>query len=130
MPIYLRISRGEVVNTTVHLINQCPSAALDFKVPEEIWSGMPPDYSHLRIFGCVTYAYVSQGKLEPRVKRCMFVGYPSGVKGWKLWYKEGGISRTLISRDVVFKEDEMFMKIDDQLAENAQEGQVQMETVE
>ena len=79
---------GEVVNTIVYLINKCLSAALNFKVPDEVWNGVPPDYSHVRVFGCVAYAHISQEKLEPRAKKCMFMGYPSGVKGYKLWYNE------------------------------------------
>ena len=94
---------GETVNTTVYLINRCRSAALNFKVPEEVWCGAPPDYSNLKVFGSVAYTHTNQGKLEPRTNRCMFVGYPSRVKGFKLWYKEGGVAKTLISRDVFSK---------------------------
>ena len=71
---------GEVVNTTVYLINMCPSTALNFKVPKEIWNGVAPTYKHLKVFGCVVYAHVSQGKLESKAKKCMFVGYPKGIK--------------------------------------------------
>ena len=68
------------------------------------------------MFGCVAYANTNQGKLEPIAKRCMFVGYPNGVKGHKLSYKEGEVTKTLISKDVFFKEDEMYMRKDDQQA--------------
>ena len=96
---------GEAVNTVAYLINRSPSIALGFKVPKEIWSGRKPDLKHLRVFGCVAYAHVSQGKLDARAKKCMFIGYPNGVKGYKLWYKEGHISRVMISRDVTFRDD-------------------------
>ena len=69
-----------------------------------MWSGVSPNYSNLRVFGCMAYAHVSQGKLEPWAKRCMFVGYPIGVKGYKLWYSDGSVSKSLINKDVVFKE--------------------------
>ena len=46
---------GEAVNTAVYLINKCPSAALNFKVLDEIWNDVQPDYGHLRVFGCVAY---------------------------------------------------------------------------
>lgn len=82
---------------------------MNFKVPEELWSGVAPDYKHLRVVGCVAYAHVSQGKLEPRTKKCMFVGYLDGVKGYKQWYSEGGVSKVIISSDVVFRESLMDM---------------------
>ena len=121
---------GEAVNTAVYPINRCPSTALNFKVPDEVWCGVPPDYSNLKVFGCVAYAHVSEEKLEPRAKRCMFVGYPSGVKGFKLWYKEGGVAKTLISRDVFFKEDEIYTRKDDQQEGESQENQTTREKVE
>ena len=98
---------GEAVNTAAYLINRSPSTTLGFKVPKEIWSGRKPDLKHLRVFGCVAYAHVSQGKLDARAKKCMFIGYPNGVKSYKLWYKEGYVSRVMISRDVTFREDQM-----------------------
>lgn len=100
---------AEAVNTAVYLVNRCPSAALEFKTPEEIWTGVPPNYKNLRVFGCVAYAHIKQGKLEPRTRRCMFIGYPEGVKGYKLWYSDSNISKSFNSRDVTFREAEMYM---------------------
>lgn len=31
--------RGEVIATTVYLINICPSTRIGFKMPIEVWSG-------------------------------------------------------------------------------------------
>ena len=39
----------------------------------------------------------------------MFVGYPEGVKGYKLWKLESGETRCIISRDVTFDESRMTM---------------------
>lgn len=36
-------------------------------------------------FGCVAYAHVDNGKLEPTAIKCIFVGYQPSVKGYKLW---------------------------------------------
>ncbi|KAL5557135.1 hypothetical protein UlMin_039371 [Ulmus minor] len=99
---------GEAVNTAAYLVNRCPSSALDFKTPEEVWTGHPPKFDNLRVFGCVAYAHQKQGKLDARAKKCMFVGYPEGVKGYKLWNEEGGSSKCIISRDVVFRETEYY----------------------
>ena len=71
---------AEAVTTTAYLINRCPSIALNFKTPEEVWSGHPSDYSRLRTFGCLAYAHIRQDKLEPRALKCIFLGYPDGIK--------------------------------------------------
>lgn len=79
--------------------------AIGFKTPKEVWSGTPANYENLRIFGCPAYTHVNNGKLEPRAIKCIFLGYPDGVKGYKLWCL---ITRKcLISKDVTFNEAEM-----------------------
>ena len=105
-----KIFWAEAIMTAVYLINKCPSTALNFKTPEEIWSGHPPSLKQLKVFGCVAYAHIKQDKLEPRVVKCIFLGYPEGVKGYKLWCLEAGFKRCLVSRDVVFNEAEMAYK--------------------
>lgn len=72
------------MNIAAYLINKSPLVAIGFKTLKEMWNVIPPKYDHLRVFGCVAYANVKQGKMEPRAKKCMFVGYTDGVKGYKL----------------------------------------------
>ncbi|KAH9781363.1 Integrase catalytic domain-containing protein [Citrus sinensis] len=98
---------AEAVTTAAYLVNRSPSVALHFKTPQEVWSGKPPDLSNLRVFGCLAYAHINQGKLEPKAVKGYFIGYPEGVKGYKIWCIDGKPSRTLISRDVVFDEEPM-----------------------
>lgn len=93
----------EAICTACHLVNRSPNASIDFKTPEEIWSDHPPSYSHLKIFDCPAFYHVSQGKLEPRAKKCIFLGYASGVKGYRLWCLDS--KKLIISRDVTFDED-------------------------
>ena len=98
---------GEAIVTAGYLINRSPSSAIDFKTPEEKWSGNPPKYDHLRIFGCPAFVHVKEGKLEPRAIKGVFIGYPEGVKGYKVWCKDLTPPRSIISHDVTF--DEMTM---------------------
>lgn len=51
----------EATNLKSYLVNWSPHQALDGKVPEMIWSGNPPNYFNLRVFGCLAYVQVSQG---------------------------------------------------------------------
>ncbi|KAG8488964.1 hypothetical protein CXB51_016964 [Gossypium anomalum] len=75
------------------------------KTPQEIWSGNPANYSNLKIFRCLAYANVDNGKLEPRSIKCVVLGYKAGVKGYNLWCPEN--RKVVISRDIVFDETAM-----------------------
>jgi len=47
---------------------------------------------------------VKKDKLETRAKRCIFIGYIEGVKGYKLWRLEPREVKFFISKDVTFGE--------------------------
>ncbi|KAK9078793.1 hypothetical protein SSX86_002851 [Deinandra increscens subsp. villosa] len=95
---------AEAVVTATYLVNRSPSTAIEMKTPMEMWTGAKQDYSTLRVFGTVAYAHVKEGKLDPRAQKCIFLGYPEGVKGYKLWRLEGNGPRVILSRDVIFQE--------------------------
>ncbi|KAG8480196.1 hypothetical protein CXB51_024912 [Gossypium anomalum] len=96
---------AEAASTGCFLINRSPSVVIEKKIPQEVWSGNPANYSDLKIFGCPAYAHVNNGKLEPRSIKCVFLGYKASVKGYKLWCPEN--RKVMISRDVVFDETAM-----------------------
>ncbi|XP_074278171.1 uncharacterized protein LOC141601767 [Silene latifolia] len=70
-----------------------------------MWSGKSADYSILMAFGSTAYYHVSEGKLEPRAKKGVFMGYGDGVKGYRIWSPSEG--RVILSRNVVFDENSM-----------------------
>ena len=92
----------EAAATAYYVVNRSPYTFLDFKVPEQVWSGYPPSYEHLKPFGCLAYVHVSQGKLNHRAKKAFFLGYSSGVKGYKVWLIDE--KKAIISRDIIFNE--------------------------
>ncbi|KAL5841854.1 hypothetical protein ACOSQ3_012457 [Xanthoceras sorbifolium] len=95
---------GECVLTAVYLINRLPSPLLSNKTPFEMLYSRPPSLDHLKVFGCLCYATVVHPikKFEPRAKCCIFVGYPTGQKGYKLYDME--TKKFFVSRDVKFHE--------------------------
>ena len=73
---------AETVDTTRFIINRSLSSTIDFKIPEEVWSGRPIDYSSLKIFGCPAYVHVQSGelsKLDLKSRKCIFLGFEKGV---------------------------------------------------
>ena len=101
---------AEAAATAFHLINKSPSSAIGNKIPDEVWykrRGL--DYSYLKRFGCVVYVHTDDGKLNPRAKKCIFIGYPIGVKGYMIWILEE--KRCIISRNVVFREEILYKMV-------------------
>ena len=90
--------------TTTHVRNCSPTCALD-ETPYERWNGVKPDVSNFRVFGCKAYARIpdeKRKKLDPKSQKCIFIGYPAGVKGYKLY--DPSTRKMMVRRDVIFVE--------------------------
>jgi hypothetical protein len=79
---------GDVVATTVHLINRMPSKVLGFKTPLKALStyvSLPIVLMLLpRIFCCVAFVHLHKNqrmKLDPCAIRCLLLGYSTHQKG-------------------------------------------------
>ncbi|XP_074305493.1 uncharacterized protein LOC141640708 [Silene latifolia] len=95
---------GECVLTAAHLINRTPTRVLEGKTPFELLFGKPANLNLLRTFGCLAYAknFNPIDKFDSRSRKCVFLGYPFGKKGWHLYDLETG--SYFQSRDVSFIE--------------------------
>ncbi|KAL4303976.1 hypothetical protein GQ457_10G014420 [Hibiscus cannabinus] len=87
------------------LINMTPTPVLQNKTPFEILFQKKPKITHLRVFGSLAYASVLPKpvtKLHSRAVKCVLIGYPKNIKGYRLFNLE--TQTVFVSRDVVFVE--------------------------
>lgn len=80
---------GESINTAIYLLDKMPTEVLKFQIPvfkscfpnSKLISDLP-----LKIFCCVAFVHIhnhNRGKLDPKAKKCIFVGYSPTQIGHK-----------------------------------------------
>lgn len=104
----------EAVNWAVHVLNRCPTLAVKNKTPEEAWSGLKPSVDHFRVFGCISHVHVPDNKrvkLNAKSSNCILLGVSEESKAYRLL--DPISKKIIISRDVVFEEDQQWSWEDD-----------------
>ena len=100
---------ADAVNTTTYLINQGLSVLMEFKLPEEVWSGKEVKFSHLKFFCCVSYVHIdsdARSKLDAMSKICFFIDYGDEKIGYRFWDEQN--RKIIRSRNVIFNEQIMY----------------------
>ena len=95
----------DALAASTYLLNRRPCRPRAHATPYELLFGAPPEYAHLRIFGCLCYpntAATAPHKLAPRSARCIFLGYSLDQRGYKCYNPM--TKRVIISRHVYFDE--------------------------
>ncbi|KAG6437849.1 hypothetical protein SASPL_102779 [Salvia splendens] len=96
---------AEAVQCACHVTNRLPPWPGTQKSPFEIVYGEVPDVSYFRVFGSICYVHVTKSnrtKLDPKAKKCIFVGYDCCRKGWRCM--DPKTMKYTTYRDVVFDE--------------------------
>ena len=96
---------AEAVAAAVYLCNRSPTASVKDSTPYELWHKEKPDESHLKVFGCNAFVHIpdqKRKKFDKKSIHCIFVGYPAGCKGYKLY--NPATKKMLRSKDVIFME--------------------------
>ena len=96
---------AEALNCANYIQNSSPHRSVKDQTPFEAWSGTKPEVTHLRVFGSRAWARIPSEKrkaLDPQSIECIFVGYPDGVKGYRLLIPS--TDKLIIERSVKFEE--------------------------
>nr|GEX71214.1 integrase, catalytic core [Tanacetum cinerariifolium] len=94
------------VNRLSYVINRLPSKVIKNKTPFKLILNKEPDYGSLKVFGCLVYfknTDTKGDKFDERGKPGVFLGYPPGTKGYKVFDLE--TKRIVLNRDVNFHEE-------------------------
>lgn len=96
---------GECILTACFLINRTPSPLLQWSTPFFRLNEKHVDYTNIHVFGSLCFASTmsqQRSKFHPRALPIVFLGYPTGMKGFRLYDNEN--QKIFVSRDVVFHE--------------------------
>jgi hypothetical protein len=87
------------------IINRVSTPLLQSKSPFHVLYNKPPDLNELKVFGSLCYAatlHAHRTKLDPRARKCIFLGYKPGMKGVVLL--DLNDIKVFVSRDVTHHE--------------------------
>jgi hypothetical protein len=93
------------LNYATYIQNRSPHRSIKDKTPYEAWRGLKLEVTHFFIFGSRAWARIPSEKrksFDPQRTKCIFVGYPDGVKGYQLI--DLSLDRLIIERSVQFEE--------------------------
>jgi hypothetical protein len=96
---------AHAVSHAVHIINRLPTLFLYHKSPYQILYASLPDINFLKVFGSLCFATTlkaNRHKLDSRSRKCINLGFKSGVKGHILFDLQS--KEMFLSRDVIFFE--------------------------
>src|SRR6266496_6051033 len=77
--------------------------------PYELWFGKKPKLSFLEVWGSDTYVKRLQpDKLEPKLEKCVFIGYPKETIGYTFYHRSEG--KIFVAKKGTFLEKEFLSK--------------------
>ena len=88
--------------------NRAPSKSVE-TTPYELWFGKKPKPSFLKVWGCDAYVKKLQPeKLEPKLEKCIFIGYPKETIGYTFYLSSEG--KIFVAENGSFLEKEFLSK--------------------
>ena len=97
---------AEALSTACYIRNRVTTRGIPTtNTPYELWKGVKPDLSLLRVFGSRCWYATPKHKvhkLDSRANDAIMMGYAANTKAYRLW--DTAKHKMVISRDVVFDE--------------------------
>lgn len=103
---------GEAVKAAGDILNLRSIKRHPPKTPNELYSGMKPSISHLRIFGSPVFAHIPKNyrsKLDPRFEKCVLLSFDEAAKAYMCY--RPSTKHVFVSRDV-FIDEAVFLQPD------------------
>ena len=75
------------MSTAVYVTNRVTCASSPNKTSFDVCFGVKPDLSHMRVFGAQGYGHIdgaNRQKSDKKAFRCLFLGCPHHVKGYRV----------------------------------------------
>jgi hypothetical protein len=99
---------GYALETVAFTLNRAPSKSVE-TTSYELLNGKKPNLSFLKIWGCDIYVKrLHPNKLEPKLDKCVFVGYPRETSGYSFYHKTKG--KVFVAKNGLFLEKEFIEK--------------------
>lgn len=96
---------ASAIGIFVYLLNISPIRNMENMTHYEAFGSMNPMVKHIKVFRCIGFSLIHSHKLQkldPKLVKCIFVGYCAASKAYKLYNSiTGGV---VVSRDVYFHE--------------------------
>ena len=92
------------IKHAIFLINCIPSLIISYKTPFELLYKTHPDFSMIKVFGCLCYAstHNQTHKFQPHSRKGAFLGFQNGSKGYVVL--DINTREIFISKNVIFHE--------------------------
>src|SRR3954470_19897588 len=99
---------GYALEMATFTLNRAPSKSVE-TTPYELLFGKKPKLSFLNVWGCDAYVKKLQpDKLEPKLEKCVFIGYPKETVGYTFYHRSEG--KTFVAKNGSFLGKEFLSK--------------------
>lgn len=95
----------EAIHTACYLINRLPSSAIEFSIPERLWSQKETSLQHLRPFGCDVWSHIPsqyRSKFDATASPGIMLGYSDHPANYVIWDLRS--HKILITPHITFNE--------------------------